>query len=67
MKQRTKKILLRVPHDVLEKLPPPSGNHSGKFGTGRAGVIIDLLRRGLAEQRQNAKAEAAQRPAEGNA
>jgi hypothetical protein len=62
MKQRTKKILLRVPHDVLEKLPPPSGNHSGKFGTGRAGAIIDLLRKGLAE-----KAEAAQRPAEATA
>jgi hypothetical protein len=59
MKQRTKKILLRVPHDVLEQLPPPSGNHSGKFGTGRAGAIIALLRKGLAE-----KAEAAQRTAE---
>jgi len=65
MKTKTKRIMLRVPHDVLEQLPPPSGNHSGKFGTGRAGAIIALLRKGLAEQRQNAKAD--NRPAEGNA
>jgi hypothetical protein len=66
MKTKTKRILLRVPHDVLEQLPPPSGNHSGKLGTGRAGAIIALLRKGLAEKAKQ-EAEAGSRPAEGNA
>ena len=46
-KHPTTMIALRLPHDIMEQLPEPSGYRTGKSGTGRAGVIIDLLRQAL--------------------
>ena len=48
-KQPTTMIALRLPHDILNRLPEPSGYRTGKAGTGRAGVIVELLRRALQE------------------
>ena len=44
-------IALRIPTELLERLPGPTGERTGKLGTGRAGVIIDLLRRAMEENR----------------
>ena len=48
-KHPTTMIALRLPHDIMEQLPEPSGYRTGKSGTGRAGVIVDLLRQALKE------------------
>ena len=50
-KRTTTLIALRLPDDILAQLPAPSGYRTGKSGTGRAGVIVDLLRQALKEQR----------------
>lgn len=42
-RQPTTLIALRLPNDILARLPEPSGGRTGKAGTGRAGVIIKLL------------------------
>ena len=48
-KRTTTLIALRLPDDILAQLPAPSGYRTGKSGTGRAGVIVDLLRQALKE------------------
>jgi len=48
-RQPTTLIALRLPNDILERLPEPSGYRTGKPGTGRGGVIVELLRRALQE------------------
>lgn len=48
-KPSTTMITLRLPDDILARLPAPSGQRTGKAGTGRAGVIVGLLRWALQE------------------
>lgn len=48
-KSGTTLVAVRIPNDVLERLPAPIKEPTGKAGTGRAGVIVDLLRRALQE------------------
>jgi hypothetical protein len=48
-RQPTTMIALRLPADILARLPEPSGQRTGKAGTGRAGAIVELLRRALQE------------------
>lgn len=44
-------IALRIPNELLDRLPGPTGDRTGKAGTGRAGVIVNLLRKALEENR----------------
>lgn len=48
-KSGTTLVAVRIPNDVLEQLPAPIKEPTGKAGTGRAAVIVDLLRRALQE------------------
>ena len=48
-KSGTTLVAVRIPNDVLERLPAPIQEPTGKAGTGRGGVIVDLLRRALQE------------------
>ena len=44
-------ITLRIPNDLLERLPQPSAGSPGKAGVGRNGVIIQMLRKALDEKK----------------
>lgn len=44
-------ITLRVPNDLLHRLPQPLAGSPGKMGVGRNGAIIEMLRKVLDEKR----------------
>lgn len=49
-RQPTTLISMRVPNDILAALPRASGYRTGKAGTGRNGVIVELLRWAINER-----------------
>lgn len=53
MNERNKKrmvlISLRLPEDIVDRLPPPNGQR-GRAGTGRSAAIVKLLRQAINEQ-----------------
>lgn len=66
MNERNKKrmvlISLRLPADIIARLPPPNGRR-GRAGAGRSAAIVKLLRQALndaIDERSRPKVESSQ-------
>lgn len=60
--KRTVLINIRLPADIIARLPPPNGQR-GRAGTGRSAAIVKLLRQALndaIDERSKPKVESSQ-------